>query len=103
MTRNRKSEEKYSKVNSVVYEGVKTRFKDHFCCLTDDRWFQINEHGARNVFSCSSLTEKRVKGIVSSADSLVARHLAIRLNSMLQAVQLPTSVSNLNSGLANVD
>ena len=71
--------------------------------LTDDRWFQVNKHGARNVFSRSGLAEKRVEGIVSSADGLVAWHLAIRLNSMLQAVQLPTSVSNLNSGLANVD
>ena len=71
--------------------------------LTNNSWLQVNEHGARNVFSCSSLAEKRVEGIVSSADSLVARHCAIRLNSMLQAVQLPTSISNLNSGLANVD
>ena len=56
-----------------------------------------------NVFSRSSLAEKRVEGIVSSANSFVARHLAIRLDSMLQTVQLPTSISNLNSGLANVD
>ena len=55
------------------------------------------------MFSSSGLAEKRVEGIVSSADGLVAGHLAIRLNSMLQAVQLPTSISNLNSGLANVD
>ena len=103
MTRDRKSEETNSKSNSVVYERQKPKVEDVLRGLTDYRWFQVNEHGARNVFSCSSLAEKRVKGIVSSADSLVARHLAIRLNSMLQAVQLPTSVSNLNSGLANVD
>ena len=54
------------------------------------------------MFSCSGLTEKCVKGIVSSADSLVARHLAIRLNSMLQAIQLPTGVADLNSGLTDV-
>ena len=74
-----------------------------FRSLTDNRRFQINENGAWNVFSRSGLAEKRVEGIVSSADSLVAGHLAIRLNSMLQAVQLPTSISNLNSSLANVD
>ena len=102
MTRDRESEEKYSKGNSVVYERLKTRFKDYFRCLTDDRWFQVNEHSARNVFPGASLAEKRVEGIVSSADSLVARHLAIRLNSMLQAIQLPTGVANLNSGLTNV-
>jgi len=55
------------------------------------------------VFSRSSFAEERVEGIISSADGFVAWHLTIRLNSMLQAVQLPTSISNLNSGLANVD
>ena len=71
--------------------------------LTDDCRFQVDEDSAWNVFSRSCLAEKRVEGIISSANRLVARHLAIRLNSMLQAVQLPTGISNLNSGLANVD
>mmetsp|Transcript_66257 Transcript_66257/g.104908 ORF Transcript_66257/g.104908 Transcript_66257/m.104908 type:complete len:203 (-) Transcript_66257:121-729(-) len=71
--------------------------------LIDNSGFQVYEDSTRNVFSRSSFAEKRVKGIITTADGFVARHLAIRLNSMLQAVQLPTSISNLNSGLANVD
>ena len=71
--------------------------------LTDNSGFQVYEDSTRNVFSRSSFAEKGVKGIITTADGFVARHLAIRLNSMLQAVQLPTSISNLNSGLANVD
>ena len=71
--------------------------------LTNNCGFQINKHSARNMFSRSSFAEKRVEGIISSADGFVARHLTIRLNSMLQAVQLPTSISNLNSGLTNMD
>ena len=71
--------------------------------LTDNSGFQVYEDSTRNVFSRSSFAEKCVKGIITTADGFVARHLAIRLNSMLQAVQLPTSISNLNSGLANVD
>jgi len=55
------------------------------------------------MFPCAGFAEKRVEGIISSADGFVARHLAIRLNAMLQAVQLPTSISNLNSRLTNVD
>lgn len=66
-------------------------------------WLQIHKNGSRDMFSSSSFAEKRVEGVVSSTDGLVARHLAIRLNSMFQAVQLPTSISNLNPGLANVD
>ena len=71
--------------------------------LTYNSWLQIHKNGSRDMFACSGFAEKRVEGIVSSADGLVARHLAIRLNSMFQAVQLPTSVSNLNPGLANMD
>ena len=71
--------------------------------LTYNSWLQIHKNGSRDMFSCSSFAEKRVEGVVSSTDGLVARHLAIRLNSMFQAVQLPTSISNLNPGLANVD
>ena len=78
-------------------------FKQFGYSLTDNSGFQVYEDGTRNVFSRSSFAEKRVKGIITTADGFVARHLAIRLNSMLQAVQLPTSIANLNSGLANVD
>ena len=67
------------------------------------RWFQINKNGARNVLSCSGFTEKGVERIVSASNGLVARHLAIRLNSMLQAIQFPTSIANLHSGLSNVN
>lgn len=45
----------------------------------DDGGFKIHEHGARHVFSGAGLAEKRVEGIVSSADGFVARHLSIRL------------------------
>ena len=78
-------------------------YKTMFPFLTDYGGFQIDKHSARNVFSRSSFAEKRVEGIISSTDGFVARHLTIRLNAMLQAVQLPTSISNLNSGLTNVD
>ena len=71
--------------------------------LTYNSGLQIHKNSSRHMFSCSSFAEKRIEGVISSADGLVARHLAIRLNSMFQAVQLPTSVSNLNPGLANVD
>eukprot|EP00598_Pedospumella_elongata_P005912 CAMPEP_0184966666 /NCGR_PEP_ID=MMETSP1098-20130426/278_1 /TAXON_ID=89044 /ORGANISM="Spumella elongata, Strain CCAP 955/1" /LENGTH=59 /DNA_ID=CAMNT_0027487981 /DNA_START=43 /DNA_END=219 /DNA_ORIENTATION=- len=48
------------------------------------------------------VSEKKegVEGVVATADSLVGRHLAIRLNSVLKAVQLPASVSGLDTALA---
>ena len=64
---------------------------------------QIQEDTSRNVLSGSSLAEESVKGVVSSTDGLVGRHLSIRLNPMLQTVQFPGSVTALDSSLADVD
>ena len=47
----------------------------------------------------TSFTEEGVEGVVSSTDGLIRRHLAIRLDAMLQAVQLPASITDLDTGL----
>ena len=74
-----------------------------FNTLTDHSGLQVHEHGPWNVFSGSSLTEERVEGVVTSSDCLVAWHLSIRLNTVLQTVQLPATVADLDPGLANVN
>jgi hypothetical protein len=70
--------------------------------LINYSWLQINEDGSWNVLSSSSLAEEGVEGIISTSDGLVAWHLTIRLDSMLQAVQLPAGISHLDSGLADM-
>lgn len=54
------------------------------------------------MFSSSSLTEEGIEGVITTPHSLVCRHLTIRLDAMLQAVQFPTGITDLDSGLANV-
>ena len=83
--------------------SMKNLISRFYSGLTYYRWFQINKNCARNVLSRSGFAEKCVEGIVSAADGLIARHLAIRLNSMLQTIQFPTSITNLHSGLSNVN
>jgi hypothetical protein len=51
----------------------------------------------------TSLGKEGVEGVIATANSLVGRHLAIRLDTVLEAVQLPAGVSSLDSGLADVD
>ena len=51
----------------------------------------------------AGLAEEGVEGVVSATDRLVAGHLAVRLDAMLQAVQLPACIADLYSGLADVD
>ena len=51
----------------------------------------------------TSLHEEGVERVVSTADGLVGGHLAVRLNAMLQTVELPATISDLGTSLTNVD
>ncbi len=55
------------------------------------------------MFASTCLAEKGVEGIVPTTDGLVTGHLAIRLDPVLQTVQLPTGIAHLDTGLANMD
>ena len=55
------------------------------------------------MLASSSLAEEGVERVVSTSDGLVTGHLAIRLDSVLQTVQLPAGISDLDSGLADMD
>ena len=47
--------------------------------LIDHSGLKIDKDGTRDVLACTGLTEEGVESIVTSANSLVTRHLAIRL------------------------
>ena len=51
----------------------------------------------------TSLGKEGVERVVGDADGLVGGHLAVRLDAVLQAVELPAGITNLATGLANVD
>jgi hypothetical protein len=55
------------------------------------------------VLTGTSLGKEGVERVIATADSLVGRHLAIRLNAVLEAVKLPASISGLDTSLTNVD
>ena len=42
----------------------------------------------------------RVERVITATDRLIARHLAVRLNTVLQAEELPAGVTDLATGLA---
>merc|ERR1719215_1777899 len=68
-----------------------------------DRRLEVHHHATGNVLPSACLREEGVEGVISAANGLVARHLAIGLNAMFQAEQLPASVADLDAGLADVD
>lgn len=55
------------------------------------------------MFPSAGLAKKGVEAVVSAAHGLVWRHLAIGLDAMLEAVQLPASIADLHACLADVD
>jgi hypothetical protein len=55
------------------------------------------------VLSSTSLREEGVEGVVSSSNSLIRGHLTVRLDTVLEAEELPAGVTNLDTGLTNVN
>jgi len=70
---------------------------------TDDGGLQVHEHGSGDVLPSSGLTEEGVEGVVSPGDGLVVGLLSIGLDGVLQAVELPACIANLDTGLTHVD
>lgn len=71
--------------------------------LTNDSGLQVNKDCSGDIFPSPSLTEEGGEGVVMASYGLMTWHLAIRLDAMLQTVELPTGVPHLNTSLTNVD
>mmetsp|Transcript_18076 Transcript_18076/g.56316 ORF Transcript_18076/g.56316 Transcript_18076/m.56316 type:complete len:464 (+) Transcript_18076:891-2282(+) len=71
--------------------------------LVDHRRLEVDEDGARHVLARAGLGEEGVERIVAAADRLVRRHLAVGLDAVLEAEELPACVAELDAGLAHVD
>mmetsp|Transcript_14366 Transcript_14366/g.21303 ORF Transcript_14366/g.21303 Transcript_14366/m.21303 type:complete len:115 (+) Transcript_14366:1113-1457(+) len=66
-------------------------------------WFQINVYSPGYVFPSASLRKECVERIVATTDGFIGGHLSVGLDAVFQAVKLPTGISDLNTGLPNMD
>ena len=71
--------------------------------LIDDGGFEIEEDGSGDVLASTSLGEEGVEGVVTTTDGLIGGHLTVGLNTVLEAEELPAGVTNLDTGLTDVD
>jgi len=69
--------------------------------LVNDSWLQVNKDSSWNMIATSSLGEEGLEGVIS--ESLVRGHTTIWLDSMLKAVELPASIANLATSLADMN
>merc|ERR1712225_219287 len=71
--------------------------------LVDHSRLEVEVDAAGHVLASTSLREEGVEGVIATADGLVGGHLAVRLDAVLQAVELPAAVTDLATALADVD
>ena len=71
--------------------------------LIDNGWFEIEEDGSWDVFTSTSLGEEGVEGIVTTTDGFIGWHLTVWLDSVLEAEKFPAGVTDLDTGLTDVD
>jgi len=71
--------------------------------LIDDGWLEIEEDSAGDVLASTSLGEEGVESVVATTDGLIGWHLTVRLDTVLEAEELPAGVTDLDTGLADVD
>merc|ERR1719414_424641 len=71
--------------------------------LVNDGGLQVEEDSPWNVLPGASLAEEGGEGIILGLVSFHSRDLAIGLDSVLHAVELPAGITHLDSSLANVD
>jgi hypothetical protein len=69
----------------------------------DDGRLEIEEDTSWDVLASTSFGEEGVESIITSADGLVGRHLAVRLDTVLKAEEFPSGVTDLATCLSNVD
>ena len=69
---------------------------------TNDSGLQIHEDSSWYMFAGASLAEEGVEWLIAG-DHLVTGYRAIGLDAVLQAVQLPAGIADLDSCLAEMD
>jgi len=63
---------------------------------------EVDEDSTRDVLAGTSLGEEGVEGVITAADGLVGGHLTVRLDAVLEAVELPAAISHLDATLTDV-
>merc|ERR1711937_32225 len=71
--------------------------------LIDNGWLEIEEDATWDVLTSTSLGEEGVESVVTATDGLVGWHLTVWLNTVLEAEKLPACITDLDTGLTDVD
>ena len=71
--------------------------------LVDDGGLKIEEDAPGDVLASTSLGKEGVESVVATTDGLVGGHLAVRLDAVLEAEELPAGITDLDTSLTDVN
>jgi len=71
--------------------------------LVNDGWLEIEEDTSWDMFSSTSLREEGVESIITTSNGFVRWHLTVWLNTVLEAEELPTGITDLDTSLTDVN
>jgi len=69
----------------------------------DNSWLEIYKNSSWDVFAGTSFREKGVEGVIATTNGFIGRHLSVWLDTVLEAVKLPTGITDLDTGLSDVN
>jgi hypothetical protein len=95
-------------VGSIFFTGDKLLWMEELSVgsgsdLIDNGWLEIEEDSSWDVLTSTGLGEEGVEGIVTTTDGFIGWHLTVRLDSVLEAEKLPAGVTDLDTGLTDMD
>jgi hypothetical protein len=95
-------------VGSIFFTGDKLLWMEQLSVgsgsnFIDNGWFEIEEYGSWDVLTSTGLGEEGVESVVTTTDGFVGWHLTVWLDTVLEAEELPAGVTDLDTGLTDVD
>ncbi len=95
-------------VGSIFFTGDKLLWMEQLSVgsgsdLIDNGWLEIEEDGSWDVLTSTSLGEEGVESVVTTTDRFIGWHLTVWLDSVLKAEEFPAGVTDLDTGLTDVD
>jgi len=90
----------YPRDQLLRVKELAVRARAHF---VHDSGLQIHHHRAGHVLAGAGFGEEGLEGVVAAARGRVSGHLAVGLDAVLEAKELPARVTGLDTSLANMD
>lgn len=64
---------------------------------------QIKKDCLKHMFFSCGFTKEGGEGVICSTSGLMILHLPMRLNHMLQKIELPRSIAHLDTSMSHMD